>query len=106
MLIAIVATARKPRVLVLDDDRSGQDYASARPTLTDRKLRALELDAGMPARRGKSGTAASYALTGARRRELAPREQAEIAYRQLVASGKRKRPAENGRGCRQRDATQ
>jgi hypothetical protein len=31
----------------------GKDYAFARPSLTDKKLRALELRAGIPSRRGQ-----------------------------------------------------
>jgi hypothetical protein len=62
-----------------------QDYAFARPSLTNKKMRALELRAGMPAHRGKKGTAASHNLTEVRRRELELSEQAERAYRQLVS---------------------
>ena len=60
--IAIVATARKLVCLCWTMIDRGEDYAFARPSLTDKKLRALELRAGMPARRGQKGAAANYSL--------------------------------------------
>jgi transposase len=71
----------------------GEDYAFARPSLTAQKLRKLELRAGMPSRRGQKGTAAAYSLREVRRRERALAEQAEHAYRQLVADWQAKAPA-------------
>jgi hypothetical protein len=47
----------------------------------------------MPPRRGRKGTAAAYSLKEVRRRERALTEQAEVAYRQLVADWQPKRPA-------------
>jgi len=70
-----------------------EDYAYARPSLTAKKLRALELRAGMPSRRGQKGTAGAYSLREVRRREHALAEQAEHAYRQLVADWQAKQPA-------------
>lgn len=84
--IAIVATARKLVVLCWTMIERGEDYAFARPSLTEKKLRALELRAGLPARRGKKGTASNYSLREVRRRELELAEQAEHAYRQQVAN--------------------
>jgi transposase len=52
MQIAVVATARKLAVLCWHMITKGEDYAFARPSLTAQKLRALELRAGMPSRRG------------------------------------------------------
>ena len=54
--IAIVATARKLVCLCWTMIERGEDYAFARPSLTDKKLRALELRAGMPSRRGRKAT--------------------------------------------------
>ncbi len=85
MQIAVVATARKLAVLCWTMIERGEDYAFARPSLTDKKLRALELRAGLPSRRGRKGTAAAYSLKEVRRRELELAEQGERAYRQLVA---------------------
>src|SRR5829696_6097298 len=93
MHIAVVATARKLATLCWHLVVSDQDYAFQRPSLTDKKLRALELRAGLPPRRGRKGTAAAYSLKEVRRRERALTEQAEAAYRQLVAGWQPKRPA-------------
>jgi transposase len=92
--IAIVATARKLAVLCWTMIERGEDYAFARPSLTDKKLRALQLRAGMPARRGRKGTASNYSLKEVRQRELALAEQAEHAYRQQVADWQANRPAQ------------
>jgi transposase len=93
MQIAVVATARKLAVLCWHMITRGEDYAFARPSLTAKKLRALELKAGKPSRRGQKGTAAGYSLKEVRRRERDLAEQAERAYRQLVADWQAKTPA-------------
>src|SRR3954469_5140574 len=41
-----------------------QNYAFARPSLTAKKQRALELRAGLPPRRGRKRSAAAYSLNG------------------------------------------
>jgi transposase len=92
MQIAVVAAARKLAVLCWHLITRGEDYAFQRPSLTEKKLRALELRAGMPARRGQKGTAAAYSLKEVRRRERELAEQAEQAYRQLVADWQAKAP--------------
>jgi transposase len=83
MQIAVVATARKLVCLCWTMIERGEDYAFARQTLTDKKLRALEVRAGMPPRRGKKGTAAAYSLKEVRRRELEPRRRASRGRRAL-----------------------
>jgi transposase len=93
--IAIVATARKLVCLCWTMIERGEDYAFARQSLTEKKLRALELRAGLPARRGKKGTAANYSLKDVRRHELAHAEQAEHAYRQQVANWHANQPSRN-----------
>jgi transposase len=93
MQVAVVATARKLATLCWHLVVGEQDYAFQRPSLTDKKLRALQLRAGMPPRRGRKGAAAAYSLKEVRRRERALTEQAEVAYRQLVADWQPKRPA-------------
>jgi transposase len=85
MQVAVVATARKLAVLCWHLIAKGEDYAFARPSLTAQKLRRLELRAGMPSKRGQKGKAAGYSLREVRARENALNEQAEQAYRQLVA---------------------
>lgn len=92
MQIAVVATARKLAVLCWHLVIKGEDYAFGRPSLTQQKLRKLELRAGMPSRRGQKGKAAAYSLKEVRRRERELAEQAEQAYRQLVADWQAKAP--------------
>ena len=92
MQIAVVATARKLAVLCWHLIVKDEDYAFGRPSLTEKKLRALELRAGMPSHQGKKGKAAAHNLTQVRRRELEISEQAEHAYRQLVADWQAKAP--------------
>jgi len=92
MQIAVVATARKLAVLCWTMIERGEDYAFARPSLTGKKLRALELRAGMPSQRGQKGNAAAYSLKETRQRERELAEQGERAYRQLVADWQAKRP--------------
>ena len=94
--IAIVATARKLVCLCWTMIERGEDYAFARQSLTDKKLRALELRAGMPAHRGKKGAAANYSLREVRQRELELAEQAEHAYRQQVADWQARGPGKSG----------
>ena len=94
--IAIVATARKLVCLCWTMIERGEDYAFARQSLTEKKLRALELRAGLPARRGKKGTASNYSLKDVRRRELELAEQAEHAYRQQVADWRSRGPGKPG----------
>jgi transposase len=93
MQIAVVATARKLACLCWHMITSEQDYAHRRPSLTAQKLRALELRAGMPSRRGQKGKAAAYSLKDVRAQERALAEQAEHAYQRLVADWQAKAPA-------------
>jgi transposase len=93
MQVAVVATARKLAVLCWHLIIKGEDYAFARPSLTEQKLRKLELRAGMPSRRGQKGKASAYSLKEVRRRERELGEQGERAYRQLVADWQAKAPA-------------
>jgi transposase len=96
MQIAVVATARKLAALCWHLVIKDEDYAFGRPSLTEKKLRALELRAGMPSHRGKKGKAAAHNLTQVRRRERELSEQAEHAYRQLVADWQAKVPKKVG----------
>ena len=77
MQIAVVATARKLALLCWHLVINGEDYAFARASLTEKKLRKLELRAGKPAQRGRKGTSAAYNLKAARQRERELAEQAE-----------------------------
>ena len=93
MQIAVVATARKLAVLCWHLVIKGEDYAFARPSLTEKKLRQLELRAGMPSHRGRKGKSSAYNLKEVRRRERELAEQAERSYRQLVADWQANAPA-------------
>jgi transposase len=90
--IAAVATARKLAELCWQLVVKDQDYALARPSLTIKKRRALELQAGLPSRRGQRGQAAAYSLKEVRRRENELAAQGERVYRHLVAGWQPKRP--------------
>src|SRR5215218_5961413 len=90
--IAVVAAARKLAVLCWNLIHRGEDYAYARPSLIEKKQRALELKAGRPSRRGQKGRAAAYSLAEVRRRERELVEQAETAYQHMVAGWQPQRP--------------
>jgi transposase len=98
MQIAVVATARKLACLCWHMITRGEDYAFARPSLNAQKLRKLQLRAGMPSRRGQKGPAAAYSLREVRRREKELAEQAEHAYRQLVADWQANAPKRGDTG--------
>lgn len=97
--IAIVAVARKIAILCWQLLTNQQDYAYQRPAHVARKLRALELRAGADGQKGKplrpgSGTAAER-----RDAERAITEQAEHAYRRLVADWQATAPSKKGAGA-------
>src|SRR5215217_1103179 len=85
--IAIVAVARKLAVLFWHLLIREQDYAFQRPSLTRKKLRGLELRAGAERQPGRRDlrTKNSYSRRAERDRERELSEQAEVAYRRLVA---------------------
>jgi transposase len=83
--IALVATARKLSVVFWHLLTREEDYAFGRPTLTRRKLRALELKVDKGWRRGKYSGPRVHETRKDREREREFAEQAEIAYRRLVA---------------------
>jgi len=88
--IAAVAVARKLAVLVWHLQMKGEDYAWASPALMARKMRGMELAAGMPSERGKKGTSADYNLPHRRRADRAGAELSEIAYRRMMEGWRRK----------------
>jgi len=90
--IAAVATARKLAVLCWHLLTRGEDYAYARPSLVAQKLRALELAAGAPSRRGQRGSTYAYNLKRVRERERALSEQAELAYVELTERWRKRGP--------------
>jgi transposase len=89
--IAAVATARKMAVLVWHLLTKESDYLWARPALVAHKLRALELRAGRPMKKGnRRGPAYSYNVKALRNQEMAIAEQAERAYEHLVGQWRQK----------------
>ncbi len=83
--IALVATARKLSVVFWHLLTREEDYAFGRPTLTRRKLRALELKVDKGWRQGKYSGPRVHETRKDREHEREFAEQAEIAYRRLVA---------------------
>jgi transposase len=81
--VAIVAVARKLACLFWCLLTRQEDYAFAQPSLTKKKLRRLELTAGAERGKVKPGIWATNKTLGKAERELA--QQAEVAYRRLVA---------------------
>ena len=106
MQIAVVATARKLACLCWTMIERGEDYAFARSSLTEKKLRKLELRAGMPSRRGQKGSVRVQpqggppARAGTRRtgRAHIPPARRRLASQSTVEG-------QAGRGRHQRDAT-
>jgi transposase len=88
--IAVVATARKLASLIWHMLTKEEDYAWTRPALLQWKLRAVELTAGEPSRRGgnKSGPARDYSLKTVRDQEREWLGLAETDYRRFVSAWK------------------
>jgi transposase len=99
--IAIVAVARKLTVLFWHLLTREQDYAFGRPSLTRKKLRALELRAGAERHPGRRDlpTKNTYSQRAHRERERELSEQAEVAYRRLVADWQSSGPPNVGAGA-------
>jgi transposase len=99
--IAIVAVARKLAVLFWHLLTRGEDYAFARPSLTRKKLRELELRAGAERHPGRRDLATKngYSQRVHRERERALSAQAELAYRRFVADWQTSGPAKTGAGA-------
>jgi transposase len=90
--IAAVAIARKLAVLAWQLLTKGEDYAYAQPSRVRAKLRAAELKAGAPKRpTRRKGQPTTSPAQRAAERDLA--DQAEAAYRRLVADWQSTRPA-------------
>jgi transposase len=80
---AIVATARKLSVLFWCMLTRGEDYAHQQPTLTNKKLRRLEITAGAPKyTRKAAGTWSTNVMLRDAERALAA--QAELSYKRMV----------------------
>jgi transposase len=90
---AAVAVARKLTVLCWHLLSKEADYLWARPALVAHKVRAMELQAGQPARRGSArGPAYAYNVKELRNREIDVARQAERAYKHAVSRWQPTRP--------------
>ena len=88
--IAAVAVARKLAVLCWHLLTKSTDHQWARPALVANKLRAMELQAGQPARKGnKRGTAYVYNVKALRDAEIELARHAEQAYERFVRQWQR-----------------
>ena len=97
--VAAVAVARKLAVLCWHLLTKEENYLWARPALVANKLRAMELQAGKPQRKGnRRGPAYAYNVKALREQEMRLVEQAERSYEHLVAHWRPRRPKAGVRG--------
>lgn len=98
--VAAVAVARKLAVLCWCLLTRDTDYQWARPALVANKVRAMELQAGQPARKGsKRGSAYAYNVKELRDREIEVARQAEQAYAQFVGHWQPRGPGKRRTGA-------
>jgi transposase len=98
--VAAVAVARKLAVLCWHLLTKEADYQWARPALVAKKQRAMELQAGQPARKGnKRGSTYAYNVKELRNREIDIARQAEHAYETFVCGWQRRRPEKRRTGA-------
>lgn len=89
--VAIVASARKLACLFWCLLTRGEDYAYAQPSLTKKKMRRLELQAGAPKFQGGRSVWSTNVAMRTAERELAL--QAQRAYERTVADWQQKKGA-------------
>jgi hypothetical protein len=93
--VAAVAVARKLTVLCWHLLTKQEDYHWARPALVANKMRAMELQAGRPQKKGnKPGPAHAYNVKALREQEMRIAEQAARSYERFVERWK-PRPAKD-----------
>jgi transposase len=93
MQVAAVAVARKLAVLCWHLLTKETDYLWARPALVAHKVRAMELQAGQPVRKGSArGPAYAYNVKELRGQEIEVARQAERAYEHAVSHWRPARP--------------
>lgn len=93
-----VAVARKLCVLFWHLLTREEDYAFAQPSMTRKKIRALELATGAKPQRGRQHAGGPLRNPEVRKAERAVSAQAELAYRRLVADW-RAQGGEKGAGA-------
>ena len=92
--------ARKLAVLCWHLLTKSADYQWARPALVASKLRAMELQAGQPVRKGnKRGTAYAYNVKALRDAEIELARHAEKAYERFVSQWQRRGTAKQRTGA-------
>ena len=97
--VAAVAVARKLTVLCWHLLTKVKDYLWARPSLVAHKMRAMELQAGKPQKKGNSrGLAYAYNVKELRNRETRVAEQAEKGYEHFVEAWRSRPPKDTARG--------
>lgn len=98
--VAAVAVARKLAVLCWHLLSKDVDYQWARPGLVASKLRSMQLQAGMPARKGgKRGIAYVYNVKELRDREIDIARTAESVYERFVSHWQPRRPTAGRTGA-------
>lgn len=98
--VAAVAVARKLVVLCWHLLSKDVDYQWARPGLVASKLRSMQLQAGMPARKGgKRGIAYVYNVKELRDREIDIARTAESVYERFVSHWQPRRPTAGRTGA-------
>jgi transposase len=98
--VAAVAVARKLAVLCWHLLTKDADYQSARPALVAHKIRAMQLQAGQPDKKGnKRGAAYAYNIKELRNREIDVARHAEHAYEQFVSRWQPRGPGKRRTGA-------
>jgi transposase len=98
--VAAVAVARKLAVLCWHLLTKETDYLWQRPALVANKVRAMELQAGQPAKKGsRRGSAYAYNVKELRDREMEVARQAEHAYEQFVGHWQPRGPGKRRTGA-------
>ncbi|WP_458380489.1 IS110 family RNA-guided transposase [Sinorhizobium medicae] len=97
--VAAVAIARKLTVLVWHMLTKEADYLWACPSLVAHKMRAMELQAGKPQKKGnKPGPAYTYNIKKLRDQEMHLAEQAQRSYERFVETWRPRPPNPKVRG--------
>ena len=98
--VAAVAVARKLAVLCWHLLTKEADYLWQRPALVANKVRAMELQAGQPAKKGNQrGPAYAYNVKELRDREMEVARQAEHVYEQFVGHWQPRGPGKRRTGA-------
>jgi transposase len=104
--IAATATARKLAALFWHLLVREEDYAFARPSMTRKKIRELELRCGAEPQRGRQHAGGPLRNPKLIAAERAVAAQAELGYRRLITDWKQQLPSEKGAGATEERASQ